>query len=327
MSELPLVSIIIPVYNSARYLEETLWCVINQTWPNKELIIVDDGSTDNSLAVAKQFKQPWITVCRQKNSGASVARNKGLEKAKGDYIQFLDADDLISSNKIEEQIKLLENNPDSIAVCPTVYFRDGESPYIIPVTHEWYSVGSSDNVDFLIKLYGGPLIGPGYGGMVQPNAWLTPRYIIDKAGPWNEMRNPDDDGEFFCRVILGSKGICYVPNATNYYRKFNNDASLSAQKNRDAISNILKSTKLKAKHLLSQTKNPLAKLALSRLFWEVATVSYPKFKDITKEAIILANQTYKYKPKNLYTYTKFYRTVTFLFGWRVSAWISYIKNR
>ncbi|HZX58320.1 MAG TPA: glycosyltransferase family A protein, partial [Mucilaginibacter sp.] len=103
----PLVSIIIPVYNSEKHLAETISSALEQTWPNKEIIIVDDGSADNSLAIAKSFASENVKVFHQPNKGASAARNKGIQEAKGDYIQFLDADDLLMPNKIAAQVKQL----------------------------------------------------------------------------------------------------------------------------------------------------------------------------------------------------------------------------
>src|ERR1700761_8333481 len=100
-----LVSIIIPAYNSAAHLRETIQSALDQTWPEKEIIIVDDGSADHSLAIAKEFKRKDVRVFSQQNKGASAARNKGLREAKGDYIQFLDGDDLLDSLKIEKQLE------------------------------------------------------------------------------------------------------------------------------------------------------------------------------------------------------------------------------
>src|ERR1700744_3507890 len=104
---MPLVSIIIPVYNSEKYLSDAIQSAINQTWSDTEIIIIDDGSTDNSLQVAQQFISEKVKIFHQENKGASVARNYGLTKAKGDYIQFLDADDILSNNKIEAQMTVL----------------------------------------------------------------------------------------------------------------------------------------------------------------------------------------------------------------------------
>src|SRR5580698_4662849 len=96
----PLVSIIIPSYNSENHLAETIKSALSQTWVNKEIIIIDDGSTDSSVQIAKGFESN-VKVLVQKNKGASAARNAGLKEAKGDYIQFLDSDDLLSPDKIE----------------------------------------------------------------------------------------------------------------------------------------------------------------------------------------------------------------------------------
>src|ERR1700744_3644001 len=115
----PLVSIIIPVYNAGEFLEETILSALAQTWANKEIIIVDDGSTDNSLAIAKKHKAENVKVISQPTAGASAARNRGLDEAKGDCIQFLDADDIISADKIEGQMAVLNGSEEYIALCST----------------------------------------------------------------------------------------------------------------------------------------------------------------------------------------------------------------
>src|SRR5271165_3187575 len=108
MAEYPLVSVIIPVYNSEKYLAESIESAIGQTWSSKEIIVVDDGSTDNSFEIARKFAgRPEVKVVTQENRGAAAARNAGLKEAKGEFIQFLDADDLLSADKIESQMKLL----------------------------------------------------------------------------------------------------------------------------------------------------------------------------------------------------------------------------
>ena len=102
----PKVSILIPLYNSENYIEETIQSCLNQTYENIEIIIVDDGSTDKSLQIAKSFESGKLKVYSQPNSGACKARNLAFEKSIGDYIQYLDADDLLSENKIENQRKV-----------------------------------------------------------------------------------------------------------------------------------------------------------------------------------------------------------------------------
>ena len=113
-----LVSVILPVYNSAAYLERTINSVLEQTYSQLELIIIDDGSTDQSLDIVQQYlKEANVKVLTQKNAGAAIARNTGLEQASGDYIQFIDAGDVISIDKIEKQVASLHGDFDKLAVC------------------------------------------------------------------------------------------------------------------------------------------------------------------------------------------------------------------
>ncbi len=280
MSE-PLVSIIIPVYNAEKYLAQAVASVMSQTYKNWELIIVNDGSTDSSLNVAKSFECENIKVLTQSNNGASAARNYGLKEANGAYIQFLDADDVLSKNKIGEQVHLLYQNPGKVAYCPTVHFFDGEDYLNKEVTHDWFHTHDESPVEFLVILYGGY---PNLGGMIQPNAWLTPIEIIQKAGLWNEELSLDDDGEYFCRVVLNCKGVLYSERAINYYRKFKCSNNLSAQQSRKAMESLLKSTELKRDYLLAKTNSVNAKVGLARLFREFQVISFPHFPDLSGRA-------------------------------------------
>lgn len=322
----PLVSIIIPVYNAEKYLAEAITSALAQTWPNKEIIIVDDGSTDRSLEIAQQFDDKIIKIRQQANSGAAVARNYGLEQSTGEYIQFLDADDVISPNKIESQMALIGDSSDYLGLCGTVHFQDGTDYSSDPLIHEWISAGTDDPADFLIKLYSGKIYGPQYGGMIQPNAWLTPRSLIDKAGQWNEMRSPDDDGEFFCRMVLASKGIKYTHKGLNYYRKFASANSLSAQKHYDACNAVLQSNILKAKHLLSATTDERAKPALAHLFWENAFNFYPYFKSLYKEA---QQKAQSLAPKLKYNpyHHGLNKKLAAIIGWKPVKYMQYLKHK
>jgi glycosyltransferase involved in cell wall biosynthesis len=121
----PLVSIIIPTYNSAKWIEETIESALSQTYGNFEIIVVDDGSTDETRDIVLSKNHDKVQYVFQQNCGVGSARNKGLSIAKGKYIQFLDADDLIDSNKITLQTALLEANPDfDVAYSDFSYFSD-----------------------------------------------------------------------------------------------------------------------------------------------------------------------------------------------------------
>jgi glycosyltransferase involved in cell wall biosynthesis len=109
-----LVSVIIPCYNQDKFIGEALQSVLNQTYSNWECIIVDDGSTDNSAAIIKDIaaKNQKINYIYKKNEGVSKARNVGLDNAKGKFIQFLDADDLLDARKVERSLQEIQNNND-----------------------------------------------------------------------------------------------------------------------------------------------------------------------------------------------------------------------
>lgn len=267
-----LVSIIIPVYNAEKFLADAISSALDQQWPNVEIIVVDDGSTDSSLPVANRFRSDKVKVISQENRGASAARNVGLSRANGDFIQFLDADDLLSPDKIYHQVNLLNENPWKVAVCNTIHFMNGGKPAdFIPSEHEERFLIDSDPVNFLINLWGG--YGDN-GSMVQPNAWLSPRSVIEKAGKWNEQLTLDDDGEFFCRVLLNSTGVV-KSEGYNYYRKFNDTAlNLSSLLNKKALESATNAAMLKKKYLFKYSASEAAQKAIYRQFLFLAIQSY-----------------------------------------------------
>ena len=116
MKSNPLVSVIIPAYNCEKYLDRALSSVMNQTWPQYECIVIDDGSTDKTSDVAKQWEDK-IRYEYQENAGASTARNRGIELAQGELIAFLDADDSWVETKLESQIILFQQYPELALVC------------------------------------------------------------------------------------------------------------------------------------------------------------------------------------------------------------------
>ena len=124
----PLVSIITPLYNSEAFVEDTLNSVINQTYSNWELLLIDDGSQDKTIKIVEGYikKYPNINLIKNEtNLGAAISRNKGIEAAKGDYIAFLDADDLWKPTKLEEQVSfMIAENCD---VCFSSYEQINEA--------------------------------------------------------------------------------------------------------------------------------------------------------------------------------------------------------
>lgn len=318
-----LVSIIIPCYNSALYITETLDSLLSQTYTNWECIIVDDHSTDNSLEIIKQYIEKYpdkIKLFTNPRKGACAARNFGFSISKGEYIQFLDSDDIISSEKIEKQLEALIGSPGKLAVCNTWQFHTN--------TNESYNTDadflfSTDNPeDLLIRLWGGN----GPTNFIQTNAWLTPRRLIEENGPWDESLQKDQDGEFFARMSLNSKGIIHVPNIKNYYRKHISGKSISSQLNNEHLQSNLKACELKANYLFSRTQSTIAKRAIATQFKHVAIEAWPRNIDIYKIAIEKSKRLggSAYSP---IIGGRIIEIIKLLFGWRIAKWLSLHGHR
>jgi glycosyltransferase involved in cell wall biosynthesis len=228
----PLVSIIVPAFNSEKYISEAIRSALAQSWEQKEVIIVDDGSSDRTFEIAKSFeREGQVKVFKQKNSGSCAARNLGFRESKGDFIQYLDADDLLSPEKLTSQLSILKALPEGyVSSCGWARFSHSISEAIFTEQPVWKDMSP---VEWLVTAWQG-------GGMMQTACWLTPRAVIEKAGPWNEAlkKNPNDDGEFFCRVLLNSKGIKFDSHSKVYYRS-HEGPRVSKGSNRVSVHSLL----------------------------------------------------------------------------------------
>ena len=117
INHIPFFSVIIPLYNKEGYIESTINSVINQTFKDFEIIIIDDGSNDNSLEISSSIQDDRIIILKQENAGASIARNNGIAKSKGKYIALLDSDDYWKENHLSELKKLIDQFPDVGLYC------------------------------------------------------------------------------------------------------------------------------------------------------------------------------------------------------------------
>lgn len=207
----PLVSILIPSFNAAAWLAESIQSALDQSWLRKEIIIVDDGSDDESLAVARTFGGSTIKVVSQQNQGASAARNRALRDAQGDYIQWLDSDDVLAADKIEKQMRAAETCGSKATLLAGAwghfYFRTSKARF--KPTALWCDLSP---VEWLLRKMDLNLF-------MQPDCWLVSRELTDAAGPWDPTLWRDNDGEYFCRVVMASDGIRFIPDAVSYYRR------------------------------------------------------------------------------------------------------------
>lgn len=191
-----LVSTIIPVFNRAALLQEAVQSVLDQTYRFIEIIIVDDESTDETPGCIEQLATKYpkiIRATRQKNGGPGTARETGRLMARGEFIQYLDSDDLLLSSKFEKQVAALLARPDAgVAYCWTKYRKIGEPPHPAP----WKRSGITMDTMF-----------PSF---LDDRWWDTPtplyrRSVCDEVGPWSELRL-EEDWEYDCRVAaLGTR--------------------------------------------------------------------------------------------------------------------------
>lgn len=201
-----LVSIVIPCYNQAEWVAEAIESALNQTHPNKEVIVVDDGSTDNSRNVIKQFGEK-ITFIASEHCNGNTARNKGFAVSYGEYIQFLDADDYILPEKIAAQVECLEQTGSDIVYGDWrhVYMASDGSSMLGEVKRN----KPMDNV--LQELLGGWWT----AGM----SLLVRRRCITSAGGWDENIQAGQDKDFFISLLLHGASAVYQSGCGSVYRR------------------------------------------------------------------------------------------------------------
>lgn len=129
---MPKISIVIPVYNGARTIKKTIESVLNQTFRNIELIVINDGSTDKTLQAVQEIEDDRIQIYTYLNAGVSHARNQGINHAQGEYISFIDADDLWTPDKLELQYQALQNNPSAKIAYSWMDWIDEDDSWLRP---------------------------------------------------------------------------------------------------------------------------------------------------------------------------------------------------
>lgn len=280
-----LVSILIPAYNAERWISDTMLSAINQTWANKEIIVVDDGSTDNTLAVAKRLESETVKVITQRNTGACGARNNALTHAQGDYIQWLDADDLLDPEKISIQLLRKVGSRDSrtllTAAWGSFFFCQDRARFrpdslwqdLSPI--DWITTKFANNV------------------WMNPTAWLVSRRLTDLAGPWDGRLSlsGDDDGEYICRVVAASEEVRFVPEARCYYR-IGNVGSLNWEMGRSdkRLESLLLSLGLSIKHLRAMEDSDRTRRACLKLLETWLPLYYGEKPEFVAQLNDLASQ-------------------------------------
>lgn len=205
----PRVSTIIPCYNCEKWVRRAVQSCLDQTYPNIEIIVVDDGSTDRSLEVLRQFL-PRIRVETGPNRGGNSARNRGFELSTGEFIQYLDADDYLEPEKIDRQVLFLEETKADVVYGDWRYRRhlpDSRFSYLDKIEV------SGVQQDILASVVSGRW-------WVFPGAILYRRRLVNEVGGWDETLRAAQDRDFFTSVVLSGAKICYQTGCCSIYRQY-----------------------------------------------------------------------------------------------------------
>ena len=214
----PMVSVVIPCFNAERWIGDTIESIYRQTWRAIELVVVNDGSTDGSLAEIERQKSPMLTTIDQRNLGQSAAFNVALKRCNGFFVQFLDADDGLAPAKIERQVRALG---DTVGAVATSSWRSSRArpgfPSKMSRGHE-----RCEDAD-------------GTGGLACRNLARRGRDDVSRnvagAGAWSiawvagPKNSPCVDTEYFTRLVLSSSAVISCPDALCYYRRSHQSVS------------------------------------------------------------------------------------------------------
>ncbi len=214
MESLPKVTVVIPCYNRENYIAETVESVLNQTYKNIELIVVDDGCTDDSRNVLERYASRICILEHpgRVNKGQSAALNLGIKSSQCDYIAFLDSDDVFAPEKIERQVHYLENNPQYGLVYANGCTIDKDGNIINRIYGDKHREYSDPN-RVLLDCY-----------FLLPSNALIRRYVVDKVGFFDESLHSAQDHDFAIRVAEVTR-ISYLNEELFFYRRHRDSIS------------------------------------------------------------------------------------------------------
>ena len=303
----PLVSVCIPVYNAKEYIVATLNSLINQTYKNLEIIVVEDGSPFPCKKEVENCGDPRVKYVKQQNKGAGNARNNAFHLSKGDYIKFMDADDLLSKESIEAQVHCLEYNNDTIVSGKWGrFYNDDLNTFKLSEEKIWKSM---DAISWIQESW---TEGP---NMTQPGIFLFSRRLVEKAGLWNESLSdgPMDDMEYYTRLILNAGSVTFCSDSILMYRS-GLEGSLSKIKTENAMEVALKTIELATDCLFNFDRSEKSKKAISTQYQVYIYTVYANYHYLYKKALKLQK---KYGPNEFeFPAGGFTKLLKSLIGWK-----------
>jgi glycosyltransferase involved in cell wall biosynthesis len=312
-----LISILIPAYNAERWIGDTIRSALAQTWPRAEIIVVDDGSRDRTLEIARQFASKAVSVVTQENQGASAARNRAFELSQGDYIQWLDADDLLVADKIARQMQVGQELGSrktllSSAWGSFIYSRNRAGFVPTPL---WCDLAP---VEWLVRKMGQNLQMP-------PATWLVSRELTQAVGLWDTRLTFDDDGEYFCRAVAASDGIRFVSEARIFYRVLRPGSVSDFDQSEEKLASLFLSMQLHVQYLRSLEDSERTRTACLSYLQRRSFRFYPEHKRLFDELQQLAATLGGRLEIPLLPWK--YSFMQKLFGWTLTKGVRHYYNR
>ena len=313
----PEVSVIIPCYNAERWLEATLDSVFAQEGPTFEVILIDDGSTDRSLELAKRHERRGLRVLAQPNRGQCAAANHGFAVSRGRWIKFLDADDLLGPGSLAAQTAALAEQPRAIAHAAWSRFRGSPEEADFSPLPVWRDAAP---IYWLVQAW------TGGRPMHQCGIFLLPRVLIEERGGWDERLSLINDFEFFARIITASDGIRFTPGARLYYRS-GIAGSLSTRRSRAAWESAYLSATLATEHLLAAEDSPRARQAAADCLRELVFNMYPAAPDLVARLEDRVRALRPDAPLAAPAGGACFRLVSSLLGWKTARRLQILLRR
>ncbi|AFY27557.1 glycosyltransferase [Cyanobium gracile] len=240
----PLVSVVIPVYNSAATVAESLRSVLEQTYPHLEILVVDDGSTDGAVAICETFEDPRLRILHQANRGLAGARNTGIRQARGAYIGFLDSDDLWLPEKVARHVAHLQARPEvGVSFSPSGFIDEHSRPLGI------YQMPRLEGITPEILFCRNP-IGNGSAVVIRREVFEAIRFRANLHGEpedfyFDDTFRQSEDIECWLRIILDTPWrIEGIPEALTLYRISEGGLSANLMKQYASWERILTKTTL-----------------------------------------------------------------------------------
>ena len=261
-----LASVIVPAYNRAHFLVDAMDSAWAQTHRPVELLVVDDGSTDATAEVLQRWRREHtgdrgfvLRSFRQPNRGAPAARNLGLIESRGEFIQFLDSDDVLGRTKLAAQVAFLRERADSTP--PYASWRDfsRRNDRAVDVSR----AGPADAAAYTL---------PGWirGGFIPPHAILWPRPVAFALGPWDERASLNNDGEYACRFLLGGHRFIWCPESWVYYRRGSGDHLSAGMSAAGAQGRFYVAERIRAALVARGRLDCQTRMAMAAQYWFIA---------------------------------------------------------